>query len=134
MPGSDPYFLEVSAHVSLKVTIKGSFRDKKIRKFSIFQDIFLNQKRRNATEKIYLSLINLILVYLAQLYIFWKQLLTFHWKQPPKALLEVKKIRKFSTFKAYFLNQKRRSETKKVEVSLTNLECSCLFQKHIFWK
>ena len=33
---------------------------------------------------------------------------------------------------AIFLKQKRRSATKKIEVSLKNLECSCLAQKHIF--
>ena len=32
MPGSDSYFLEVSAHLSLKVTTDNSFRDKQTMK------------------------------------------------------------------------------------------------------
>ena len=36
MPGSDLYFLAVSAHVSLKVAIKSYFRDKKYPKILYF--------------------------------------------------------------------------------------------------
>ena len=35
MVGSDTYFLEVGAHVSLKVATKDYFRGKKTQKFSI---------------------------------------------------------------------------------------------------
>ena len=55
MPGSETFFLKVSAHTSLKVAIKDSFRDKKIQNFSTFKAIFLNPKRKSATEKIDLS-------------------------------------------------------------------------------
>ena len=44
------------------------------------------------------------------------------------------KDKKFSTFKAYILKPRRRSAAKKIEDSLINLECSYLFQKHIFSK
>ena len=44
MPGSETYFLGVSAHVSLKVAIKGSFWDKRIRKLKTFKD-FLSKNR-----------------------------------------------------------------------------------------
>ena len=71
-PGYNTHFLEVSAYFSPKVTTNGSFRDKKKQKFSTFKAIFGNLKRRCETKKIDLSLINLELVYLVQLHIFWK--------------------------------------------------------------
>ena len=40
MPGSITYFLEVSAHVPLKVTIKGSFRGKKPKHLALLR-VFL---------------------------------------------------------------------------------------------
>ena len=43
-----------------------------------------------------------------------------------------KKIQKFNIVNPFFLKKKRRSETKKIEVFLFNLECSCLVQIHIF--
>ena len=65
-------FPKVSAHLSLKVVTKASFRGKEILKFSIFKVFFLNQKRRSATKNNEMSLMNLTLLYLAQLHIFWK--------------------------------------------------------------
>ena len=72
MPFSETYFLEVSAHVPLKVTTKVSFRGKKIQKFSIFEALLLKQKRRSATKILEMSLMNLALIYLVQLHIVWK--------------------------------------------------------------
>ena len=70
MPVSETYFLEVSANVQLKVATKGSFTGKKIQKFSIFEAFLLKQKRRSATKIIEVSLMNLALLYLAQLHFF----------------------------------------------------------------
>ena len=40
MPGADIYFLEVSAHVSLKVATDNSFRDKETMKIQILRLFF----------------------------------------------------------------------------------------------
>ena len=66
------YFPKVSAHLSLKVVTKVSFRGKEILKFSIFKVFFLKQKRRSATKNNEVPLMNLTLLYLVQLHIFWK--------------------------------------------------------------
>ena len=50
MPCSATYFLEVSVHL-LNIATKVSFRDPKIRKFTIFKTFFLKQKRRSAIKK-----------------------------------------------------------------------------------
>ena len=71
MPRSKTLFLEVSAHVSLKVATKGSFRSKEIWKFAILKAFLLKKKRRSVTKNIEVSLINLALLYLAQLHFFW---------------------------------------------------------------
>ena len=55
---SDTHFLKVSAHVSLKVTTKSSFRGKKRRIFTIFKAIFLKQKQSTASKKFIVSLRN----------------------------------------------------------------------------
>ena len=47
MPGSDSYFLEVSAQVSLKVATKGSFTGK-----ALGGEKTEKRKQRNATKKI----------------------------------------------------------------------------------
>ena len=49
-------------------------------------------------------------------------------------LFRGKKSLKISIFHAIIVKKKQRSQSKKTEVSLTNLECSCLVQKCIFWK
>ena len=72
MPVSETYFLEVSPHVSLEVATKGFFRGKRIWKVSIFKAFLLKQIRRSAAEKIGLSLINLVWIYLVQVHTFWK--------------------------------------------------------------
>ena len=59
IPGSNTHFLEVSAHVSLKVATKGSSRGEKVWKFSIFKDFYLKQKRRSATKNNKVSFMNL---------------------------------------------------------------------------
>ena len=66
MPISDTHFLKVSAHASLKVAIKSSFRGKKRQKFRIFKAIFLKQKQSTATKKFGISLRNLVLLLLVQ--------------------------------------------------------------------
>ena len=48
------------------------FRGKKTVKFEIFRLHFLRQKRMSPTKKIRKSLINLELLYLAELQIIWK--------------------------------------------------------------
>ena len=40
----------MSAHISLKLTTKGSFTGKEIWKFSIFKAFFLKQKRKSVTK------------------------------------------------------------------------------------
>ena len=50
MPGSDTYFLEVSAHVSLKVATKDSFRDNETIKIYIFR-LFLQSKNGGVRSK-----------------------------------------------------------------------------------
>ena len=72
MSGLETYFLEVSAHASLKVATKASCRSKKIKKFSIFKARFLKQKRGSTTKKSEVSVTNLASLYLVQSYIFWK--------------------------------------------------------------
>ena len=96
----------MSGHASLKVATKSSFRGKKIRKFRIFTDIFLKQKLSSATKKIGASLINLALLNVR--HIFWKWVHPFHWKQPPKLLLEVKRLWKFK-----FLDYSSKAKTDK---------------------
>ena len=70
MPNLDTYFLEVSAHASLKVATENSYTGKKIQKLSILKFFFLKKKRKNATKKIEVSLINLPSLYLVQSHIF----------------------------------------------------------------
>ena len=69
---SDTYFLELSAHVSLIVATKVSFKGRKIQKFSIVNAFFLEQKRKSANKKFGVLLINLTLLYLVKLHILWK--------------------------------------------------------------
>ena len=81
IPCSATYFLEVRAHVPLKVATKGSLRGKKLLKFRflgcfsigknvtkndkrnyknlVFKADFLKERRGSATQKIEVSLINL---------------------------------------------------------------------------
>ena len=51
LPVSDIYFLEVNAHVYLKVATKGHFRGKKLREFRFYR-FFLKQKRKSVTKKL----------------------------------------------------------------------------------
>ena len=53
------YFLEVGARISLKVVTKGFLRGKTTLKIYILKVVFLKRKRRSATKKIEVSLINL---------------------------------------------------------------------------
>ena len=52
MSVSETNFLEMSAHVLLKVAPKGYFRGKKPQNISIVIDIFLKQNRGSTTKKI----------------------------------------------------------------------------------
>ena len=52
MASSDTYFLDVSAHDSLKVATNNSFRDKKDYENLDFQVICLKRNQRSATKKI----------------------------------------------------------------------------------
>ena len=65
-------FLEVSEHVSSKLTTNGSIRGKRTSKINIFEAIILNQKRRSATKVIHVFKMVLKGLYLLQLYVFWK--------------------------------------------------------------
>ena len=69
IPDLDTCFLEVRAHVSLKVATNDSFRGKQIHKFSILS-LFLKQKWKSATKKIEVLVINFASQYLVQLHIF----------------------------------------------------------------
>ena len=55
MSWSDVYFLEVSAHVALRVATKDYFRDKQTNENLAFQVVFLKKKRRSATKKSFLD-------------------------------------------------------------------------------
>ena len=61
IPCSDTNFLEVGARVSLKVATKGFFRGKKNSENLAFLIIFVKQKRRSATKKSEMFLMNLAL-------------------------------------------------------------------------
>ena len=60
MSVSKTYFLEVSAHVSLKVAAEGSFRGKK--KLSVVNTFFLKQKQGSATKSTEVFLISFPLI------------------------------------------------------------------------
>ena len=62
MSVSKTYFLEVSAHVSLKVAAEGSFRGKKIQKLSVVNTFFLKQKQGSATKSTEVFLISFPLI------------------------------------------------------------------------
>ena len=51
LPVSDIYFLEVNAHVYLKVATKKYFRGKNLREFRFYR-FFLKQKRKSVTKKL----------------------------------------------------------------------------------
>ena len=93
----------------------------------------MRQKQRKLTKNIGVCVIHLKLLPLAQLHIIWKWVHPFHSNQPPKFLVEVKKFGKVS-FQVTFLNQKRRSATKKIGVCLIHLESLPLAELHIIWK
>ena len=86
------YFSEICARLWLKIALQGSFGGKKKNYENLdFQATFLKQKRKSATKKVYLSLINLSLAYIVQLHISWKYVHAFHRQWPPKFHLEVQK-------------------------------------------
>ena len=82
------YFLQVGAQVSLKVATEGKKNSEKFR----FIGCFPKQKRKSAIKKFEMFLINLASLYIVQLYIFWKSVHAFHWKQLSKGVLDVKKL------------------------------------------
>ena len=63
-------FLKVRARFSLKVATKGSARSKNTENLD-FYVVFPKQKRRSATKKFEMFLINLASLSLVQLHIFW---------------------------------------------------------------
>ena len=71
MPNLETYFLEVSAHVSIKVVTSDSFKDKKKLEYLDFWIIFLKVKQRNATKKTKFYLINLEWPYPVEMHITW---------------------------------------------------------------
>ena len=75
MSNLETYFLEVSAHVSIKVVTSNSFKDKKYLEYWI---IYLKVKRRNATKKSKVSLINSKFPYPVEMHIIWNLVHTFH--------------------------------------------------------
>ena len=74
VPCSAIYFLEVGAHVSLKVATEVFLEVKNILKFR-FLDYFSKEEREECDQEDW-SLINLELLHLFQLHIIWK------WMQP----------------------------------------------------
>ena len=98
------YFLKTAARFSLKVTTKASFRFKKVWKLRFFRLLF-KSKNGEVRSKNGVTVINLAWLYLLQQHIFRNLVHTFHWKWPPKLLLEVKKLWK-SRFLGYFSKAK----------------------------
>ena len=134
MPNLETYFLEVSAHVSIKVVTSNSFKDKKNLEYLDFWIIYLKVKRRNATKKSKVSLINSKFPYPVEMHIIWNLVHTFHLRQALKIPLEGKKIPKFSIAKAFLRKQEWRSVNKKIEVPFINLTLLDLVHLHIFRK
>ena len=75
-PCSTTYFLEVGVCVSLKLATKGFLRAKKTENWAL-QVVFLKQKRRSATKKCGMCLINLVSVNLVQQQTCLKKLVSF---------------------------------------------------------
>ena len=71
MSGLDTYFLEVSVHALLKVATKGSFRGKKYENVA-FLGYFSKVKTEECNQIVWHYLVDLALLYLVQLNIFWK--------------------------------------------------------------
>ena len=71
MPDLETYFLQVSVHVSIKVVTSNSFKDKKNLEYLDFWIICLKVKRRNATKKSKVSLINWKCQYPVEMHIIW---------------------------------------------------------------
>ena len=72
-------YLEVSAHISLKIARESFLEAKILRKFW-FLGTFLKQKRRGATKTIGVTVINLAWLCLVQPHIVWKWVHAFHGK------------------------------------------------------
>ena len=72
MPGSDTHFLEVSAYASLKVAADYFFREKKNIKIQNFKLFFQSKDGGVRPKSFEMFLINIALLYLVQLHIFWK--------------------------------------------------------------
>ena len=106
IPDLETCFLEVRAHVSLKVATNDSFRGKQIHKFSILS-LFLKQKWRSATKKNWSTCHKFCITIPCSV--------TYFLKVRPHISLTVT-TKKFSIFKAIFLKQKQRSAIKKAIV------------------
>ena len=130
---SDTYFLEVSAHVSLKVATRGS---KVVSKSLAF---FIAWK---------VSVFGVVLVRISAFGLNTERYRVFVFSQNisiqnMRIQSECGKMQTritpdrgtfYALFKVTFLKQKQRSMTKKTEVSLISLALLYLAQPHVFWK
>ena len=117
MAASDTYFLQVSAHVSLKVATKDYFRYQEKMKFN-----FLVCFSKAKTEVCHQKILNVFNQFGTFNYIFsGSRSARFIESSHQMSLLEVKNYENLD-FYVVFLKQKGRSATKKIEVSLINLE------------
>ena len=67
----DTYFLKVSAHVLLKLAVKGSIRGKKSENLA-FLGYFFKAKSEACDQKIEVPAIDLASLYITQLHVIWK--------------------------------------------------------------
>ena len=126
------YFLEVYARVSLKVSSKGSIRDKKSLKNWIFS-FFLN-KNGGCHQNLW-NIFNQFGSTIPCLARYFLEILArLSIKVATKVSSRVKINSQILDFKAVFPKQKRRSATKKLEMFQINLTSIYVIQLHISWK
>ena len=134
MPLSALYFLEVGPRISLKVATKVLFRGKKKLLNLRFSDYFSKAGTEEYDQDDWSVSDNFEIA--------TSCLATYHLevrapaslKAGTKASLRGKTNSENFDFQATVLKQKRRSKTKKTDMSATNLASLYLVQLHIFWK
>ena len=125
IPCSDTYFLEVDARVSLKVVTKGSIRGKKTLKIQIFR-LFSNVKTEDCDQKFWNIFDQFAITIPCSDTCFLEVGARLSLKVATKGSIRGKKNSENLEMKITFLKQKRRSPTKKIDVSLIHLELLAL--------
>ena len=133
IPWSSTYFLEVGACLLLKLATKASLRGKKLLKFR-YSGYFSKAKMKECNQKNWSFSNKFGMLMPGSEISFLKKRAHVSLKVAAKVSFLDKKVWKFNTFKAFFLKQEWRRATKKIEISLTNLECWCLVQKQFSGK